>query len=94
VTAQSKVKTLTRASDLKMSADRFAAQITVLEEKAKQLDNKVMDMLNELRARELFLERTTKVNDDFRNQNTQRTSKLESKLPWSPHSWFVLDITL
>jgi hypothetical protein len=62
---------LTRAvKDLKISADKFAAQVPTLEEKIKHLDNKVIDGLNEIRAKELDLERTTKANDDYKNQNT------------------------
>jgi hypothetical protein len=54
----------------------------------------VMDGLNELQARELCLECTTKVNNDFRSQNAQLTSKLESKLPWPSNPWFVLNVSL
>jgi hypothetical protein len=58
----------------------------------RHLDNKVLDGLNQLQARELCLECTTKANDDYRSQNTQLTRKLESKLPLSPKPWFMLDI--
>jgi phage-related tail protein len=45
------VGTLTQAVEsLKISADKFAAHIPILEEKVKHLDNKVIDRLNELRA--------------------------------------------
>jgi hypothetical protein len=45
---------LTQAvKDLKISADRFIAQIPTLEDKVKHLENKVVDGLNEVRAREL-----------------------------------------
>jgi chromosome segregation ATPase len=75
--AQIEVDTLTRAiKDLKISTDNFAAQIPALEEKVKHLENKVIDGLNEVRARELCLERTTKVNDDYKNPNSQLTRKL------------------
>jgi hypothetical protein len=80
--------------DLKILADRFATQILILEEKVKHLDNKVLDGLNEIRARELCLEHTTKVNDYYKSENAQLTSKLESKLPWSFHPWFMLDASL
>jgi hypothetical protein len=43
----------------------------------------VVDGLNEIRARELDLERTTKANDNYTKQNAQLTKKLESKFPWS-----------
>jgi outer membrane murein-binding lipoprotein Lpp len=51
--------------DLKISADRFATQISTLEDKVKHLENKVVDGLNEIRARELCLEHTTRANDDY-----------------------------
>jgi hypothetical protein len=69
--AQAEVDTLTRVvKGLMISADKFAAQVPTLEEKIKHLDNKVIDGLNEIRAKELDLERTTKANDDYKNQNT------------------------
>jgi hypothetical protein len=71
---------LTRAiKDLKISTDRFAAQIPTLEYKVKHLKNKVVDGLNEIRTRELCLERTTRANDEFKKQNTQLAKKLEGK---------------
>jgi hypothetical protein len=39
---------------LKILADKFAAQIPTLEDKVKHLENKVVDGLNEVRARELY----------------------------------------
>jgi chromosome segregation ATPase len=81
--AQTKVDTLTRAiKDLKISLDKFAAQIHILEEKVKHLENKVVDGLNKVRAREICLERTTKANNDNQKQNAQLNKKLESKFPW------------
>jgi predicted nucleic acid-binding Zn-ribbon protein len=48
-TAHAEVEALTQAvGDLKMLANRFAAQIPVLQDKVKHLDNKVIDRLNEL----------------------------------------------
>jgi VIT1/CCC1 family predicted Fe2+/Mn2+ transporter len=80
--ARAEVETLTRVvGDLKILANRFATQISVLKGKVKHLDNKVIDGLNELRAKELYLEHTTNANADFRSQNARLTSKLESKLP-------------
>jgi hypothetical protein len=64
---------------LKISADKFAAQIPTLGDKVKHLENRVVDGLNEVRDRELYLERTTAANDDYQKQNTQLTKKLESK---------------
>jgi hypothetical protein len=75
---------LTRAvKDLKIFADKFAAQILDLEEKVKHLENKLIDGLNEIRAKELYLERTTKANDNYQKQNAQLTQNLESKFLWS-----------
>jgi hypothetical protein len=36
--------------DLKISADKFAAQIPTLKDQVKHLENKVVDGLNEVRA--------------------------------------------
>jgi hypothetical protein len=44
---------------LKISANKFAARIPTLEDQVKHLENKVVDGLNEIKARELYLERTT-----------------------------------
>jgi hypothetical protein len=65
--------------DLKISTDRFAAQIPIVEDKVKHLEDKVVDGLNEVRAQELSLERTTQANGDYKKQNTQLSKKLESK---------------
>jgi archaellum component FlaC len=74
------VDMLARAvKDLMILAEQFAAQIPTLEDKVKHLENKVVDGLNEVRAQELCLERTTRVNDNYKKQNAQLTSKLESK---------------
>jgi predicted nucleic acid-binding Zn-ribbon protein len=76
-TTRAKVETLTQAmGDLKISANKFAAQIPVIKDKVKHLDNNVIDGVNELRARELYLEHTTKANNDFRSQNPRLTNKL------------------
>jgi hypothetical protein len=65
------IDVLTRAiKDLKLSADLFAAQISTLEDKMKHLEDKLVDGLNEVRAWELCLERTTRANDDYKKQNT------------------------
>jgi uncharacterized protein YktB (UPF0637 family) len=80
ITGQIEIDVLTRAvKDLKISADRFAAQIPTLKDKVKHLEDKVVDGLNEVRAWELCLERTTRANDDYKKQNAQLTKKLESK---------------
>jgi uncharacterized protein YktB (UPF0637 family) len=65
--------------DLKISTDRFAAQIPTVEDTVKHLEDKVVDGLNEVRAQELSLERTTQANDDYKKQNAQLSKKLESK---------------
>jgi hypothetical protein len=80
IVAQIKLDVLTRAvKDLKISTDRFVARIPTLEDKVTHLENKVVDGLNEVRAWELCLERTTQANDDYKKQNAQLTKKLESK---------------
>jgi chromosome segregation ATPase len=80
--AQVETETLAYAvEDLKKIADRFATQILALEDKVKHLDNKVLDMLNEVHAKELSLERVTKANEDYKSQNARLTKMLESKLP-------------
>jgi hypothetical protein len=80
--AQVETETLAYAvEDLKKIADRFAIQILALEDKVKHLDNKVLDMLNEVHAKELSLERVTKANEDYKSQNARLTKMLESKLP-------------
>jgi hypothetical protein len=55
---------------LKISANKFTAQISTREDKVKHLENKAANELNEVSARELFLERTTRANEDFKKQNT------------------------
>jgi hypothetical protein len=58
---------LTQAvKNLKLSADRFTSKIPTLEDKVKHLENKVVDVLNEARDQELYLERTTQANDDYK----------------------------
>jgi hypothetical protein len=68
---------------LKIFADKFAAQIPTIEDKVKHLENKVVDGLNEVRAQELCMERTTQANDEYNKQNAPLTIKLDSKFPWS-----------
>jgi hypothetical protein len=41
----------------------------------------VVEGLNEVRAWELYLERSTRANDDYQKQIAQLTKKLESKFP-------------
>jgi predicted nucleic acid-binding Zn-ribbon protein len=80
LSAQIEAYVLSRAvRDLKMYTDRFAGHIPTLEDQVKNLENKVVDGLNEVRARELCLERTTQDNGDYQKQVTQLTEKLESK---------------
>jgi hypothetical protein len=50
-----------------------------IEDKVKHLENKVVDGLNEVRARELCLECTNQANDDYKKLNAQLSKKLESK---------------
>jgi chromosome segregation ATPase len=78
--AQTEVDMLARAvKNLKILADKFAAQIPTLDDNVKYLKNKVVDGFNEVRARELYLEHTTRANEDYKKQNAQLTKKLESK---------------
>jgi chromosome segregation ATPase len=80
ITGQVEIDVLTWAvKDLKIYANRFVAQIPTLEDKVKHLKNKVVDGLNEVRAWEVCLERTTRANKDYKKQDAQRTKKLESK---------------
>jgi hypothetical protein len=80
VTAQTEVDLLSRAiRDLKISTNRFATQIPTLEDKVKHLEDKVVEGLNEVRAWELCLERTTRANDNYQTQVAQLTRKIESK---------------
>jgi hypothetical protein len=55
---------------LKASADRFATQIPTLEDKVKHLEDKVVEGLNEVRARELCLGHTTWANYDYQKEVT------------------------
>jgi predicted nucleic acid-binding Zn-ribbon protein len=67
------LQTLAQAcANLKKTADKFAAQVT-------ELEQKVLDGLSELCAKELSLERTIKANEDYKSQNARLTKKLESK---------------
>jgi hypothetical protein len=80
IAAQIKINVLTQAiKDLKISANRFAARNPTPEDKVKHIENNVVDGLNKGRARELYLERTTRANDDYKKQSAQLTKKLESK---------------
>jgi hypothetical protein len=69
IAAQLEADVLSRAvRDLKISTNRFATQIPTLEDKVKHFENKVVDELNEIRARELYLEHTTRANDEYQKQ--------------------------
>jgi predicted nucleic acid-binding Zn-ribbon protein len=82
VTAQVEANVLSRASrDLKIYADRFASQIPTLEDEIEHLEDKVVEGLNEVRARELCLEHTTRANDNYQKEVAKLTKKLESKSP-------------
>jgi hypothetical protein len=70
IAGQVKIDMLTWAvKDLKISTDRFTPQIPSLEDTVKHLENKVVDGLNEVRAWELYLECTTRANEDYMKQN-------------------------
>jgi hypothetical protein len=80
VAAQIEADMISRAfRDLKVFVDRLATQIPILEDKLKYLEDKVVEGLNEVRARELFLEHTTWANDDYQTQVAQLTKKPKSK---------------
>jgi hypothetical protein len=82
VVTQVKADVLPRAvRDLKVYADKFSTQIPTLEDKVKHLEDKVVEGLKEVRARELYLECTTQANDNCQMEVTQLTKKLESKTP-------------
>jgi hypothetical protein len=71
ITGQIEINVLTRAVKvLKISTDRFVAQIPTLERNVKHLEDKVVDEINEVRDRELYLERTTRANENYKKQNT------------------------
>jgi hypothetical protein len=53
--------------ELKKTVDQLVAQVPSLVNQVKHLDNKVIDLLTELQARELCLERTTIANDDLQH---------------------------
>jgi chromosome segregation ATPase len=80
-----------------IEVDTFAAQIPTLEDKVKYLKNKVVDGLAEVRAWELYLERTTWANDNYEKQNTQLSKKLESKslsrIRTLYHTWTIFWLT-
>jgi hypothetical protein len=59
----------------------FATQIRTLEDKVKHLEDKVVEGLKEIKARELCLECTTSTNDNYQKEVTLLTKKLESKSP-------------
>jgi hypothetical protein len=72
--AKDEVQILARTCvDLKKTTDKFTTQVPTLEQK-------VLDGLTKLQAKELSLERTTKVNEDYKSKNAWLTKKLESKL--------------
>jgi predicted RNase H-like nuclease (RuvC/YqgF family) len=82
VAAQVEADVLSRAiRDLKISVDWFASQIPTLEDKVKHLEDKEVEGLNEVRAWELYLEHTTRANDEYQKEVAQLTKKLESKSP-------------
>jgi hypothetical protein len=70
VAAQVEADVLSRVvCDLKIFVNRFTTQITILEDKVKHLEDKVVERLKEIRARELCLERTTKANDNYQKED-------------------------
>jgi outer membrane murein-binding lipoprotein Lpp len=57
--------------DLKVYVDRFSTQIATLEDKVRHLEDKVVEGLKEVRAWELYLERTTQANDKYQKEVAQ-----------------------
>jgi CRISPR/Cas system type I-B associated protein Csh2 (Cas7 group RAMP superfamily) len=57
---------------LKKTVDKFATQLT-------ELEQKVLDRLTKLHAKELSLEQTTKADKDYKSLNARLAKKLESK---------------
>jgi hypothetical protein len=53
-------------------ADKFAAQIPILEEKVKHLGNKVVDGLTEVRSKELCVELMMTTRVRTRNQEIRK----------------------
>jgi uncharacterized coiled-coil protein SlyX len=77
--AQVDTETLASAVvELKKTTDQLTARVPSLGDHVKHLDNKVLDSITKLHARELYLEWTTAANDDLQHQVTQKTKKLES----------------
>jgi hypothetical protein len=80
IVSQVEIDVLTRTvKDLKISANKFVAQIPILKDNVKYLENKVVDGLNEVGAQKLCLERITRCNEDYKKQNAELTKKLDSK---------------
>jgi hypothetical protein len=77
--AQANAKTLTWAvEELKKTTHQLTAQVPTLEDQVKHMDNKILNLLTKLWAKELCLQRTTAANDDLPCQGTRLTKKLES----------------
>jgi hypothetical protein len=72
--------------------DSLTARVPSLEEKEEHLDNKVLDLLIDLWAKKLGLERTIKTNEDYKSQNARQTKKLESRYSSlvSPKSYILI----
>jgi hypothetical protein len=51
--------------ELKKTTYQVVVWVPSLEDQVKQLDNKILDLLTELQARELYLKQTTVANDDL-----------------------------
>jgi uncharacterized coiled-coil protein SlyX len=69
--------------ELKKTADQLTAYVPSLEAQVKTLNDTIVDLNTELRARELSLERTAAAKDYFQRQSTRLTKKLEGTCP--PH---------
>jgi hypothetical protein len=95
--AQIDAETLTRVvEELKKTTYQVVVWVPSLEDQVKQLDNKILDLLTELQARELYLKQTTVANDYLQCQGTRLTKKLESMHLFllSPESYTLIDMLL
>jgi TolA-binding protein len=61
---------------MKKTVNQLMAHVPSLETQVENLNDKIAKLNTELRARELRLERTTSIKDDFQHQSTRLTKKL------------------
>jgi TolA-binding protein len=61
---------------MKKTVNQLMAHVPSLETQVENLNDKIAELNTELRARELRLEWTTSIKDDFQHQSTRLTKKL------------------